>query len=139
MKIIMLAAILVLPLAQNATPYAGMWTAELGGRTFVRLELSTAENSTAGRIGLGDIELDKTGRLRKVSEAPALTPIQDVNVKGSVVTFAHKDGTNVDHFQLSVLRNGTAELVPLLSDKDKRELASSGIAEFKPIKLTRAR
>lgn len=134
MKAIVLAAVLALPLTQTSAPYAGTWTAEQGGRTFVRLELSM----TGGRLSLGDIQLDKTGAVAKVSAAPAsLTPIQDVKVAGSVMTFAHQDGSDLDHFQLSLLDNGTAELKVLLTDEDKRELAESGVPAFKPIKLTK--
>ena len=141
MKTILLAAVLALPLTQTSAPYAGTWTAEHGGRTFVRLELSTAGETVAGRISIGDIELDKTGAIKKVSTAPAmLTPIQDVKViGGSVVTFIHKDGADLDHFQLNVLINGTAELTFLPSEADRRDLTSSGIAEFKPIKLVKTK
>jgi len=139
MKSIMLAAVLAFPLAQAPAPYAGTWTAEQNGRTFVRLELSTAGSAVAGRIGIGHIELDQSGAVKKVSTASALTPIQDVKVAGSVVTFSHKDGADVDHFRLNVLDNGAAELTFLLNDADKKELASTGIASFKPIKLAKTK
>lgn len=139
MRSIVLAAVLAIPAWQTAAPsLAGTWTAAQGGQTFVRLELSTAGQAVDGRISIGDIELDKSGGIKKVSAAPAtLTPIQDVKVNGAVVTFIHKDGSDLDHFRLSVLDSGAAELTCLPSEADKRDLASSGIAEFKPIKLTK--
>jgi hypothetical protein len=138
MMSIILTAALALPLTQTTAPYVGTWTAEQSGRTFVRLELSTAGAAVRGRFSLGDIELDKTGALKTVTLAPEpLTPIADVKVVGSVVTFAHKDGDDTDHFRLTVLDKGTAELTLILSDEDRRELAESGISEFKPIRLYR--
>ena len=68
-----------------------------------------------------------------------LTPIQDVKLTGAVVTFVHKDGTDLDQFRLNVLDNGTAELTFLPNDADRRELAASGTATIKPITLTKAK
>jgi hypothetical protein len=141
MKSILLAAALAITPAQIDGPsLAGTWTAEHGGRTFVRLELSAAGTAIRGRISLGDIELDHTGAITDVSAATGpLTPIDDLKVAGSVVTFSHKDGDDIDHFRMSLRENGTAELTLIASDDDKRDLAESGVTTLKPIKLTRVK
>lgn len=141
MRSIVLATLLAIPAAQTAAPSAaGLWTAQQGGLTFVRLEFSPAGNVLAGRISIGDIETDRSGAMKKAAAAPSpMTPIQDVKVTGSVVTFVHKDGTDLDHFRMNVLKNDTAELTFLPTDAERRELASSGTAVIKPITLTKAR
>ncbi len=141
MRSIVLAALLAIPAAQTAAPSAaGLWTAEQGGRTFVQLEFSPAGDALSGRISIGDIETDKSGAVKTAAAAPSLmTPIRDVKVTGSVVTFVHKDGTDLDRFRLNVLSNGTAELTFLPTDAERRELAASGTATIKPITLTKAK
>jgi len=139
MRSIVLTALLAVPAAQTAAPSAaGLWTAEQGGRTFVLLEISPAGNALAGRISLGDIEIDTSGAVKKATAAPSsMTPIQDVSAAGSVVTFVHKEGTDLDHFRLNVLNNGTAELTFLPTDSERRELAASGTPTMKSILLVK--
>jgi hypothetical protein len=125
--------------AQSTAPdISGAWTAQFDGRTFVRLELKTVKSTLSGSISLGHVEVDKQGALSQVGEAPReLTPIFDVTQRGSIVTFAHKDVTDVDRFELRVLDTQRAELRMLLSDADRKELAEEGIAVPRPFALRR--
>ena len=132
-------AITCLTAGQSGTPsVAGTWTAQFDGRTFVRLELTTTGGTIAGGLSIGDVEVDDKGALRKVGEMPAkLTPLFDVVQKGSTVTFSRKDSTDVDRFQLRLVDDKRAELLLLLSEADRKDLAAEGITEPKPIVLTR--
>jgi hypothetical protein len=123
--------------AQSGAPdISGTWTAQFEGRTFVRLELKTVKGVLAGSISLGHVEVDKQGALSQVGEAPReLTPIFDVTRRGSIVTFAHKDVTDIDRFELRVIDNQRAELHMLLSEADRKELAAEGVPVPKPFAL----
>jgi hypothetical protein len=66
------ALALAILLAQG-TPqwFTGTWTAEFGGRTFVRVELEEGGGKPGGRMGIGNIEVHPDGTLRKVAPVPA--------------------------------------------------------------------
>jgi hypothetical protein len=123
----------------TASSIAGIWTGEFGGKTFVRLELKAAGDAISGGLSIGDVEVDDKGALKTVGDLPAkLTPIFDVVRKGSTLTFSRKDSTDIDRFELRVLDDGKrAELVFLLSEEDRKDLAAEGIVPPKPIVLTR--
>ena len=118
---------------------AGSWTAGFEGRTFIRLKLETVNDAIAGGISLGDFEVDQQGVVRRADGAPLnLTPIFDVTLKGSTLTFFTKDGNDTDRFELRLLEHGNADLHFLLNDEDRAQLAASGVPPPKPIRLTRA-
>ena len=122
----------------SGTPSAGSWRAQFEGRTFVALELESANGTVTGLISLGDVEVDKQGALARVSEPKRKpTPIFDVSQTGSTLRFAVKDGNDTDQFELRVLDAGRAELRMLLADQDVKELAAQGIPVPKPFALTR--
>ena len=122
----------------NPSTIAGTWTAEFNGRTFVRLELKTAGGTIAGGMSIGDIEINEQGALKKVGEMPAkLTPIFDARQEGSLLTFSRKDSTDIDRFELRLLDGKRAELVLVLTEDDRKELAAEGVPTPKPIVLTR--
>ena len=134
---ILLVTALVIGATQTSSQsFAGTWTAEHGGQTFVRLELQATGNVIGGRISLGDVEVDKTGALKTVKAATReATPIFDVAVRDGKLTFAHKDGRETDRFELKLIDATTAELQFMLSDDDRKDLASEGISDFKPFRL----
>ena len=116
-------------------PFAGTWIAEFEGKTFVRIELSVANDAVRGRIGLGDIEVDADGEVRMAASAPAdLTAIFDVAVRDSTLSFSRKDGADTDRFEMRIVGD-QAELRLLLSDEDRSELAAAGVPVPKPIRL----
>ena len=140
MKTLTLAiALTVLSMGQSGVAsFAGSWTAQFQGRTFVRLELKTANGAITGGISLGDIEVDDKGGLRRVGDPPRdLRPISDVRQRGSTLTFALKDENDTDRFELRVLESGRAELLFLPDEATRKEIAASGIPVPKPIPLTR--
>ena len=122
----------------DTAPIAGSWTAQFDSRTFVRLELKTANGTITGGISLGNVEIDSQGAVRRADESPrALTPIFDVKLRASLVTFSRKDGASTDRFEVRLLDGGDAELRFLVDDEDLEELAADGIPAPKPIHLTK--
>ena len=117
--------------------YAGTWTAELAGQTYVRLELQITNGALGGRISLGNIEVDSGGEVKTALAAPnEFTPLFDVVLRDSVLSFSRKDGNDTDHFELRLVDN-RAELHFIPSDADRAELAAMGVPVPKPIRLTR--
>jgi hypothetical protein len=116
----------------------GSWTAELDGRTYVRLDLRSAGGTLGGGISLGSVEVDKAGVPIRVGEAPReLTPIFDVTATETTLRFARKDGNDTDRFELRLTDAGRAELQPLLTDRQLRRLSAEGIPAPKPFALAR--
>jgi hypothetical protein len=122
----------------GAERIAGSWSAQFAGRTFVRLELKTANGTIAGGMALGNFEVDAQGEVRRASDPPqVLTPIFAATLRGSTLSFSRKDGDGTDQFELRLLEAGGADLKFLLTDADLQELAGSGIPAPKPIRLTK--
>jgi hypothetical protein len=65
------------------------------------------------------------------------TSIFDVAERAGKLTFARKDGQETDRFELKLIDATTAELTFVLTEASRKELASLGISEFKPVKLTK--
>ena len=138
MKSLAFVVVLLLTGQTGAPAVAGTWTAQFEGRMFVRLQLETAKGTLTGGLAIGDIEMDKTGALKKVGPLPRdLTPIFDVKQSGSVLTFSRRDTNSIDRFELRVLDEGRSELRLLLSDEDLKELTAEGVPTPRPIVLTR--
>ena len=122
----------------DTAPIACSWTAQFDGRTFVRLELKTANGTITGGISLGNFEVDSQGAVRRADECPrALTAISDVKLRASIITFSRKDGASTERFEVRLLDGGDAELRFLLDDEDLEEFAADGIPTPKPIHLTK--
>ena len=138
MKSMCLALAISLPLIGQPAdrPIAGSWTAKFEGQTFIRLELNTVNGAITGGLRLGNIEVDRQGKVKRVDPAPSkLTPIYDITRKGSTLRFFTKDGNDRDQFELRVLKNGDADLEFLPTDDDRKELAAEGVPVPKPIRL----
>jgi hypothetical protein len=119
-------------------PYVGTWAAEQGGQIFVRLELTTANDTLGGRISLADIHNDPRGDVSEVRSALGQpTPISDLAWRNQTLTFARKEGDDIDRFEITLIGDGRAELRFVPSDADRLELAADGIPEPKPFRLTR--
>jgi len=135
-----LVAMLALASTQASRPaHVGQWTAAFGGATWVRLQLTESKGAIGGRISLGDLEVNAQGEVRRASEAPPeFTPLFDVVLRDAVLSFARKDGDDMDRFELRVLQDvNTAELSFIVSDELRRELAAEGLVVPKPVRLTR--
>ena len=117
---------------------AGTWVADLKGTTYVRLELEPADAGTVrGRIALGNMEVDGQGQVIKAEAARELTPIFDVTLRITGISFARKDVNDSDRFQMRLLDSETAELLYIPTEEDRKELAAEGIAVPQPIRLKR--
>ena len=120
--------------------YAGTWTADLKGTTYVRLELEPFDGTLRGRIALGNIQLDGQGQVAKAEPAPSrLTPLIDVSLRITGISFSRRDVTDIDRFEMRLLDGETAELLFLPTDEDRKELAAAGIGVPKPVRLKRLR
>jgi hypothetical protein len=125
-------------ISQSGPSVAGIWIAQLDGRTFVRLELADASGNIKGGIALGNIEFDKSGAVGKAGEPPRnLTTISETAQRGAVVTFSVASSDDADRFEFRLIDAGRAELRLLVSDDQREELADMGIPALKPIPLTR--
>ena len=136
----LVVAVAVLSVGQPARgPIAGSWAAEFEGRTFIRLELKTVNSVLTGGISIGNFEVDAQGAVKRADDAPRqLTPIFDVTLRGSNLTFSRKNVDDTDQFSLRLLDTGDADLQFLLKDEDREELAASGVPIPKPIRLSKA-
>jgi hypothetical protein len=117
--------------------YAGTWTAEFSGNTFVRLELTAAKGTLAGSIGLGDIEVNADGEVRaakQITSAPSAIFDVALDPATSTLSFARKDGADTDRFGFKLADEG-AELRFILSEGFRQELAQNGIPVPKPVRL----
>jgi hypothetical protein len=134
---ILAAALALTVLQPSGQPYAGIWIAEFSGTTHIRLELRLNNGGLSGGISLGDIEVDAKGDLRTAAAAPReLAPIIDVMVREGTLSFSRKDDDETDRMEMRLVGD-QAELRFILSDADRQELAESGIAVPKPIRLKR--
>ena len=117
--------------------YAGTWIAELTGTTYIRLELEGAAGALRGRISLGNITgLDAQGQVIKAEPAPReLTPIFDVTLRTTSLAFSHKNGNDMDRFEMRLVGNEAADLLFILTDEDRKELAADGLPDPKPFRL----
>ena len=139
MKLVtLLFALAVVPSGQTGISTAGSWTAQFEGTTFIRLELNTAGGGIIGRISLGNFEVDERGAVRRVDPAPpAIKPISDIVQRGQTLLFSLKEGNEPDRFEFRLVESGRAELVLVLSDEDREDLAASGLPAPQPIWLTK--
>jgi len=138
MQLVLLMGLALLASVQAGTQFAGTWTAEHAGATFVRLELRAASGPPAGELALGDVQVDAKGVVSKAAPAPSTgAAIFDVVVKGSTLSFARKDGNDTDRFEATRIGD-ELELRFILTEEFRKELAAEGIAELKPVRLHRA-
>lgn len=139
---ILAVAFVTIVLAQAAGPYRGDWAAEFHGTTYIRLAVNDGGSTPEGAMSIGQsIHVDKQGDIDDASEAAAtLTPLLDVRRSGDALSFSYKTGDgDIDKFELRLIDANTAELTLLLSDEDRRELASDGIPPPKPFRLVKSR
>jgi|SRR6187200_968956 hypothetical protein len=137
MHILLLIALALVASGQPGAQFAGTWTAEHSGATFVRLELRADNGLPAGELALGNVQVDAKGVVSKADPAPSPgVSIFDVVVKGLSMSFARKDGDDTDRFE--VIRIGDElELRFIVTEEFRKELAAEGIADLKPVRLHR--
>ena len=117
--------------------FVGTWTADLAGRTYVRLELHETSGTLGGVLGLGDIHVDAQGAVDDVIKvAGDPTPIIDAVFRDGELSFARKDGNDKDLF-LARRVGDALQLNFVLTAEDRRQLTEAGIPIPKPIPLKR--
>jgi hypothetical protein len=124
--------------ADSAHDYAGTWTSERAGTTVVRLELAEAGGDIDGWFGVGDFRVDVHGDSWSTGPAPAPEPLADVLLCHGTLFFAHRQGDDVNQYQVRLLSADTARLTVVLTDAVRRELTREGIPAPPPILLRRA-
>jgi len=140
MRIALFVALIASTLGQvpDVQRFAGRWAADHDGRPVVRLDLRMNAGTLGGSIQLADIHVDARGEVETVlSELSAASTVIDVTSRSGALAFSRRDGNDIDHFEMSVIDDHTAELRLIPSDADRRELADNGIPMPKPIRLTR--
>ena len=101
------------------------------------MELGESGGTLAGRISLGAMHVDKDGVVDEVlNPAVNFTPIFDVALRDGVLSFARKDGEDTDRFEVR-LAGESLELRFIVTPEFVEELARDGIAQPKPVRLTR--
>ena len=139
MKFLPVVCVAMALAGQSAAPrMVGTWTAQFDGKTYVRLDVRSSNGTLSGGISLGSVEVDKTGALSKVGDAPAeLAPIIDVTATNTTLTFARRDGRDTDRFEFKMTEAGRAELQFVLTERQRQHLKTDGIPDPKPFQLTR--
>lgn len=119
---------------------AGTWVAEHRGTAFIRLELKSAGGTLGGMIGIGNVRFGEKSEVVEVGPLPAtLTPLIDVMVGDSSLSFAIREGNDADHFQLKMVGVDQAELTFSLSEDVIEELKDEGLPMPGPIRLHKIR
>jgi hypothetical protein len=131
-------ALVALALVQgDVRPYVGTWVADINSVTFVRLELNVSDGRLIGRLGIGNFQVDTDGEVTSAIEAQQPLPMVDVALRDSMLAFSRKNGDSTERFELRPAGEGGALLTIVLSADDLEDLAASGIAVLKPIRLKR--
>jgi hypothetical protein len=140
MRLLALAFVAVV-FGQPSGPYAGDWSADFHGTTYVRLAFSDKDGAAQGSMSIAEsVHVDKQGNIDGVTEASStLKPLFDVRRSGNVVSFSYPSANDVDKFELRLVDTNTAELTLLLPEEARQELAADGIPAPKPFRLTKSR
>lgn len=128
-----------LALMQSGT-MSGSWTAEYGGTTYVHLVLESGA-APRGTMSIGrSIHVDEKGNVDGATPAPsALAQMLDVHRSGDVLSFGFNDGDQIDRFEFRLIDANHAELMLIMSEEQRQQLADDRIPLPKPFPLTRMR
>jgi len=140
MRMALVVALIASALGQQPSgqPFAGQWAADHDGHSVVQIDLRMNADALVGSIRLADIHVDAKGDVETVlSGLSAATMLIDVTTRNRTLAFSRRDGDDIDHFEMSVIDDRTAELRFLPSDAVRRELADNGIPSPRPIRLAR--
>jgi len=132
-------AVVGLVLGQPGNLLNGNWTASFQGTTYVRLAFADGTTAPQGTMSIGQsIHVDDGGEVDNVTAASS-TPTQmlDIRWNGSVLSFGINDGPDVDRFEFRLIDANHAELAPIFSGEERRQLAAEHIPLPKPFRLTK--
>lgn len=112
-------AVLVKKASDAARGFLGTWRGEFEGKTFIRVTLKEVENKLTGTISIGGFNIDDTGQVVRVNVEPGAqdaTPLADVKVDSSLLTFSFRMGIPATgyQFQMKLIGDKKAELKGLV-------------------------
>lgn len=141
MIMLLLGLLGIASLQPAAAGMSGTWVADHRGTTYIRIELSAVDGTLAGKMATGTVHFDKNGDVDEAA-APAsmtMTPLLEVTLDGTSLSFATHEGNDTDHFRLTVVGADQAELTFILTEELLEELKDEGIPVPKPFRLRRLR
>ena len=132
-------AFLGLVLGQPGNVLNGDWTANFQGTTYVRLAFAEGAAALQGTMGIGQsIHVDDEGNVDSVTAASSTpTRIFDIRWNDGVLSFGIDDGPDVNRFEFRLIDANHAELAPIFSGEERRQLAGDHIPLPKPFGLTK--
>jgi hypothetical protein len=141
MLVLLLGLLGIAPFQPAVAAMSGTWVADHRGTTYIRLELRAADGTLAGTMSTGTVRFDDSGDVIEAAApgSPTLTPLLEVKVDGSSVSFATHAGNDTDHFRLTVVGADEAELTFIWTEELLEELKDEGIPVPKPFRLRRLR
>jgi hypothetical protein len=132
-------ALVGLVLGQPGNVLNGNWTANFQGTTYVRLAFAEGATVPQGTMSIGQsIHVDDEGNVDRVTAASSTpTRMLDIRWNDGVLSFGINDGPDVDKFEFRPIDANHAELAPILSVEERRQLAAEQIPLPKPFRLTK--
>jgi hypothetical protein len=128
-----------LVLGQPGNVLNGNWTANFQGAPYVRLAFAEGATVPQGTMSIAQrIHADDEGNVDSVIVG-SFTPTRmlDLRWNDGVLSFGINDGPDVDRFEFRPIDANHAELVPIFSEEERRQLAAEHIPLPKPIRLTK--
>jgi hypothetical protein len=115
---------------------SGTWTAVYGDTTYIRRRVRERPGSA---ISIGhSIHIDEEGNVDSATPAPeALTRMLDAHWIGEVLSFAINGGDEIERFEFRLIDVDHAEVMPIMSEEQRQELADEPMPLSKPFPLTR--
>ena len=128
-----------LVLGQPGNVPNGNWTANFQGTTYARLAFAEGATVPQGPMSIGQkIHTDDEGDVDSVTAASSTpTRMLDIRWNDGVLSFGINDGPDVDRFEFRLIDANHAELAPIFSGEEWRQLAAEQIPLPKPFRLTK--
>jgi hypothetical protein len=105
----------------------------------VRLVFAEATTPPQGTLSIGQsVHVDDEGNVDSVTAASSTpTRMLDLRWNDGALSFRINDGPDVARFEFRLLDANHAELAPLFSGEERRQLAAGQIPLPKPFRLTK--
>jgi hypothetical protein len=132
-------ALVGLALGQPSNLLVGNWAANFQGTIYVRLVFAEGATPPQGTLSIGrSVHVDDEGNVDSVTAASSTpTRMLDVGWNDGVLSFGINDGPDVARFEFRLLDANHAELAPIFSVEERRQLAAGQIPLPKPFRLTK--
>jgi hypothetical protein len=128
-----------LVLGQPGNVLSGNWIANFQGTTYLCLAFAEGAAAPQGTMSIAQsIHVDDEGNVDSVTAASSTpTRMLDMRLNDGVLSFRINDGPDVDRFEFRLIDANHAELAPILSGEERRQLAAEQIPLPKPFRLTK--